>query len=772
MIQLKADGVLTKFVAFLCLSISIASETLQPSTAVALMLGQSTPNASAFSCQAERQQAEAALLNAIFEQTEQTIASGQLDAASRLLVRALQQIQAMPNSSTKINLLERLVGSLGENVAYISPIERLMRAVPAQTPQAALAVLSAANETNGSLNSSYSASKVRTFVALANYFTQLGQIDRSSSILGYAATTSYTIQGVELQTIAVTNIAEAYLNAKQTYSVPPFLNRALQLAQTINHPNSYRKANILDRIASLYARLGQLDRALKVARLIQVPNYQPQVILTIVSRYGETGQVNRALELLQTLSQADQKATALATLAGRSIALQPQQAERLYAQAVTTARSTPNVNEVIANVALRYVEAGGFVATADETIQTIVDPVAKAPALGEIALFYAKAGQNNQAEARLTEAIRVLDTISEADIRNTTRQQLIDRATQGGRYDYALRITQTIQPQEKVPIDRVEVQAQIAERAIAANRYDAALQIIQQIPPSFASWRDRLLPPILKELVRTQAFDQALEIAQQKNPDSSFQPRMLAIIAAQAKQSGRAERATPLFNQAIQLANQIDDASTRSGTLGAISQAYLTTGQLEQATRLLNQTTTVAQAISDLSTRSYTLRSIAEQLTFANQYQAAIQVAEAIPDLSERLAKLNEAMEKAINARNFAPILTTLSRLDDPVFKARWFLAVADRYIQMRESKQAANVLNQALQVTRTIPGDESKTSTVRGGENPLVVDDNEDRGSFLMAIALKYARIGQVSQARQIVQTLQDAAIRQQLMQRINCYR
>ncbi|MBD1847688.1 hypothetical protein H6F89_30700 [Cyanobacteria bacterium FACHB-63] len=772
MIQLKADRVLTKVVAFLCLSISIASETLQPSTAIALTLGQSTPNASTSSCQAERQQAEAALLNAVFEQTEQTIASGQLDAASQLLVRALQQIQAMPNSSTKINLLERLVGSLGENVAYTSPLERLMRAVPAQTPQAALAVLSTANETNKSLSSSYSASKVRTFVALANYFTQLGQIDRSSSILGYAATTSYTIQGVELQTIAVSNIAEAYLNAKQIYSVPPFLDRALQLAQTVNHSNPYCKANALDRIASLYARLGQLDRALEVARLIQVPNYHPLVILTIVNRYSETGQVDRALELLQTLSQADQKATALATLAGRSTGLQPQRARQLYAQAVTTARSTQNVNEVIANVALRYIEAGGLVTTADETIQTITDPVVKALALAAIALSYAKSEQNNQAEIRLTQAIKVLEAISEPGSRNTARQQLIDQATQSGRYDYALRITQTIQPQEKVPIDCVEVQAQIAERAIAANRYDAALQITQQIPPSFASWRDRLLPPILKELVRTKAFDQALEIAQQKNPDPSFQPRMLAIIAAQAKRSGQNERSTALFNQAIQLANQIDDASTKSGTLGAIAQAYLTIGQLEQATRLLNQTISVAQAISDISTRSYTLRSIAEQLTFANHYQAAIQVAEAIPDPSERLAKLNEAMEKAINARNFVVILTTLSRLDDPVFKARWFLAVADRYIQLSESNQAANVLNQALQVTRTIPGNESKTIAVRGGENPLVVDDHEDRGSFLMAIALKYAQIGQVSQAQQIVQTLQDAAIRQQLIQQINCYR
>jgi tetratricopeptide (TPR) repeat protein len=773
-VQFKAD-ILGRMSALLCLSVSLASQfpvAAHSEDAAPSILAQAARTSSALNCQTERQQTEGALLNAIFGQAEQAIANGQVDRASQLLVRVLQRIQAMPNSSAKIDWLERLIGSMGANVAYTSPLERLVQAVPMHRPQAPEAVLNLAIEVTRTVSTSYSASKTRTFIAIANYFSQLGQTHRSMSILGEAVAASNTIQGAELKTIALSNIAEAYVRAGQPDVAASILTQLLQLAQAISHSNPYRQAGAFARIVGLYIQIADLESALSIARLIQEPNSRFIAMLAIANKYGETGQFDRALDVLQTVRQSDQKATALAAIAGRLTAQQPQRANQLYAEAVAMARSMQSANEVMAYAAMRYVEAGGLVATADETIRVIADPAVQAPVLGAIALSYAKAGQDDRAETRLKQAIKVLGSISEESNRNTARQKLIDQATQSGRYDYALRITQTIQPQAEVPIDRVEVQTQIAERAIAANRYDAALQITEQIPTSFASWRERLLSPILRELVRTDALDRALEIAQQEDPDPSFQPRMLAVIAAQANLSGQTERSATLFNQAIQLANQIDDANTKSGTLGAIAQAYLTAGQPKQATELFNQTITVTQVIKDISSRSYILRTLAEQLTFANRYQAAIQVAEAIPDSSERLAKLNEVMEKAINAGDFTTILTVLNRLDNPASKTRWFLALVDRYIQLGESTQATNVLNQALQVARTIPGNESRTITIRGGENSLVVEDEEDRGSFLMAIALRYAQISQVSQAQQIAQTVQNLTIRQQLIQQINCYR
>lgn len=301
MIQFKAYRVIRGVGTLLCLSTLIASGlAVQPGVAVPFILAQATPNSSALKCPTQPQQYEETLLNTSLGQAEQAIASGQVNQASQLLVGTLQGIRAMANSPAKITLLERLVGSLGENVAYTSPLEQLMRAVPAQSPQAALAVLSKAFEVTQTLSSSYSASKARTFTSLANYYARLGQPDQSNRILGEAFIVSNTIQGAELKMLALIGIAEAYINAAQLASVVPTLERSLQVAQTINNPNPYRKAAALD-IARLYAQIGQPDRALQVVRLIQVPNYQPTVTLMIVDKYSETEQSDRALELLPTI---------------------------------------------------------------------------------------------------------------------------------------------------------------------------------------------------------------------------------------------------------------------------------------------------------------------------------------------------------------------------------------------------------------------------------------------------------------------------------------
>jgi hypothetical protein len=79
--------------------------------------------------------------------------------------------------------------------------------------------------------------------------------------------------------------------------------------------------------------------------------------------------------------------------------------------------------------------------------------------------------------------------------------------------------------------------------------------------------------------------------------------------------------------------------------------------------------------------------------------------------------------------------------------------------------------LAQAFQIAQTIPGEESQTINVRGGENPLSVEDEQDRGTLLAAIALKYAQIAQEQQSLQVAQALQDPAGRNALILRLRCY-
>ncbi len=178
------------------------------------------------------------------------------------------------------------------------------------------------------------------------------------------------------------------------------------------------------------------------------------------------------------------------------------------------------------------------------------------------------------------------------------------------------------------------------------------------------------------------------------------------------------------------------------------------------------------KTIKDEESRLSTLQSISAQLSAANQYQAAIQVADAIVDAPvRRSAAIADVIAKAIAGGDVTTALATLNRLDDPTTKTTLLLTIADRYIQLGQRSQTASSLAQAFQMAQTIPGEESQTVTVRGGESPLVLEDEQDRGSFFEAIALKYAQIGQEQQSLQVAQALQDPVSRNALILRLRCY-
>jgi hypothetical protein len=104
---------------------------------------------------------------------------------------------------------------------------------------------------------------------------------------------------------------------------------------------------------------------------------------------------------------------------------------------------------------------------------------------------------------------------------------------------------------------------------------------------------------------------------------------------------------------------------------------------------------------------------------------------------------------------------------------------MANKYIQTGQTTKASEVLAQAFQLTKTIEGPESnilvfKVETDSQGNriSATEVDDPADRGSFLEEIAIKYAQSGQYNQALQVAQALESTATRNQLNQRLACYR
>lgn len=772
--------------------------------ALAVQISQATAPAviptesSAIDCATEQAQLEQSVANELVNQARQHVNAGQTEAAAIALTRAFEAIGQVEDVAAKVTLLDQIINSY-EGSADRSLLEQLVNQTkPPQQPQIAAALPQAVQATQ-SLSSGYSAIKTRTLTSIARYYINLADPQQTQTVLAQALQASQPIRGAEFQTKALTDIAQIYAQIGERQAAAPILAQALQFAQAATYPDANRRAWALEPIARLYAQIGEPDRALQVAQQIEdAPYYQSIAMIAVIEPYLITGQINqggqfnqdgeldRAIAIASDIPADDQRAIMLGAIAGLyAEAGRSARAAELLRQALEiSARTRTTVSEqeqAAVAVIVRYAAVGQI----DDALRVHAlrlfgdfdDPTAKAIGYGAIASRYAELGQPDPAQAALTQAIENMAAVADLSSRNLVRQQLIDQATQRGQYDLALQVMQTVdlaeEPEETaISYSRAQDLIQLANQAIASDRYEHALKIAQAIPPNYVEWRERLFLQIARSSAEAGNFYLAQSIAQE-NVRPGFQAQIFAIVAIQVQLVfQQIDPATELFNQSIQLVNTIDSAAEKAEALRAIADEHFRVNQPEAATQLLNQAVELAKTIEDEESRLSALQAISAQFSAANQYQAAIQVTDAILDAPvRRAAAIADAIAAAIEGGDISTARATLNRLDNPATKTILLLKVADRYTQLGQRSQAANSLAQAFQIAQTIPGEESQTINVRGGENPLSMEDEQDRGSLLAAIALKYAQIGQKQQSLQVAQALQDPDNRDVLILRLRCY-
>lgn len=66
----------------------------------------------------------------------------------------------------------------------------------------------------------------------------------------------------------------------------------------------------------------------------------------------------------------------------------------------------------------------------------------------------------------LTEALQTLAAIENETHRHGARQQLTDLTAQAGRYDSAVQVAESLQPEEEFPVDRVELLLQLFSQSV------------------------------------------------------------------------------------------------------------------------------------------------------------------------------------------------------------------------------------------------------------------------------------------------------------------
>ena len=687
--------------------------------------------------------------------------------AAQSLIQAFKSARGLKNPQSKVLMLEDLIPT---NVQPRLVDQIVEQSIASGQKEPAAAALNEMLLFTQGLGTSYSFIKTRALAQIGNYYATLGQVSQARSVLSQAVRSAASIQGAQFKTSVLTPIAQGYVAARQPDTAEKILSQSLQEAQRIESPLPFRKADALQQIAVTYAKAGNYDRAIPIAQSIANTDYsvyyKAQALAGIASEYVQDGQLEPALQIAQTINAADTKAKAMAAIAaGYANKKQPEKASQVFSQALAVAQAAdnPNISKpgLLADVALEYAKAGQLDAPL-AVVQKLEDAFIKAKSLAAIALLYSQAGQQQQANQLLSQAIESVNEIKEDYQKSEVRQEIIRNSIEAGQPDYALLVAQTI-PDE---FARSETLQQVAFQAVEKGQNEFALKIVQAIDKKFVDYRNSVLQRIAIGYAKAGEYDKALQIA----ADTTYNDRVrtLAAIATEYSKAGQPKRAAEIFSQSLQAANALESPDSNAQGKAAVALEYAKAGQQKRATEILSQALQVAQTIKDPSSYSYVLRTIADDYIRAERYDMAFVAAQPMKDASERTGKLQEIADKYIELRQYEKALEVVNALKAPVYKAKVLVAIASKYIQAKQPSKASPILARAFQIAKTIPGAESKTIFVSSSE----VGDDYDRGSLLEEVAMGYARAGQYNQALQVSQAIKDAATRQQLRQRLACFR
>jgi tetratricopeptide (TPR) repeat protein len=135
-------------------------------------------------------------------------------------------------------------------------------------------------------------------------------------------------------------------------------------------------------------------------------------------------------------------------------------------------------------------------------------------------------------------------------------------------------------------------------------------------------------------LASKELFDQALKVAE-RIEEAWKRAGALREIAGEMAKAGMEDWAKEVFDQALKVAEEIEDAWWRAVALAAIAEEMAKAGMLDQALK-------VAEGIEDAWEQAWALREIAEGMAKAGMFEQALKVAEGIEDADERARALRE----------------------------------------------------------------------------------------------------------------------------------
>ena len=681
---------------------------------------------------------------------------GEISEGIKLFNQTLQAASRLMNQQEKSLLVERTVEG------YIFQESRLGRLIQETNSQQKSQVINFLNQFQTftqKLGTGYSFNKVRAFTSLATAYRELGEKDRAIAALSQALQTTKFIRGADFQTKSLTPIAQEYLALGRTSEAEKILNQSLQFAKQVKQSDAYLMSQILEPIASTYAKLGRLDQALQVAQTVPAEYYRSQAQSEVIRAYLKNNQVKEAQQLAQKLENGEIKSKSSVEIAIYfANSRQVNFANQAFQQAIDTTK-TANLPDVYRQQLIQTYAKAGQRDVALQAAIALIEKEPKAIALNTIAIEYAKAKQSQQVDRVLS---LLAPLVQQADAYDPVGylQPLVETALQEKQFKLAYDLVRNLKDGQSEFVFRV------ANATIAAGEIDLALQIVRSTDRAWVDLRSQLFGKIATIYAQRNRIDQALKLVQEtENAGSSpYRVAMLARIAALA-----GSRADEIFRTAIAEANSLDSAFFKAQAYGFISRGLLSSNKIDQAEKYLRLAIATAKKEKDPQLLSFNLRTIADHFNESEQFLAALEVVKAIPEQAERNSELGEIFNSLVQREALDQAGAVATEYREPENQTRSLITLAEAWIAANQPQRATTMLTLAFQVAQTVPDPEVRTIQVR---EDLAVDDDNDRASLLEAIALLYAKVREVDAALQVAQKIQDPKLREPLRQRIQCYR
>ncbi|MGV0105679.1 tetratricopeptide repeat protein [Nostoc sp. DSM 114167] len=454
-----------------------------------------------------------------------------------------------------------------------------------------------------------------------------------------------------LQAELLAKIAVGYAKLGQQDKASRLLAPAIQtikINESIKTSESfYIRLKLLEQLGIIYVEMGQYDKALQVAKSLQVyePKYSDIGLKHITTCLIQVGQYEKALQVAKLISINVTKGflNGKDYIISQSIVMsevalkyaqtgQKAQAEQILVQALQKAKTSDEMVEI----ALKYAQVGQkakalqLLAQAPQNAQ-YPDNNAEVAKVAKVAVKYAQVGQQAKGEQLLAQALQSIKKEKYDSIKNFYLADIAVDYAELGQCNQSIVIAKSIKDYPDYEAfkdayithdglilgDSSDVFAEIAMTCAVVEQYEQALQAIEET--KYSNNKREALSVLAVEYAKKSQYEQAFQLLKE-DAESDYKKALLSSesdsikellfydseyvkvsalpkIVEQATQVEPSVKAEQVLSQALEVAQTTKSRDKKVKVITAIAIGYAQLKQKDKSEQLLAQALQIAENI-------------------------------------------------------------------------------------------------------------------------------------------------------------------------------